>query len=120
MLSDDRILKNHERGAHIALTCRNHPNLRWTTKNIGFIGARSIFFAGSVEEGKRRDGFNVADPFTTIKRWLDEGIIKDFEDLRATVQSYKEMMDEGVVYECVCPGSDLIPAPEALKEEVRT
>jgi hypothetical protein len=32
-------------GEHIALTCRNHPELTWTTKNIDFIGARSIFFA---------------------------------------------------------------------------
>lgn len=33
-------------GQHIALTCRNHPELRWHTKNISHIGARSIFFAG--------------------------------------------------------------------------
>lgn len=32
-------------GRHIALTCQNHPDLTWTTKNIGYIGARSIFFA---------------------------------------------------------------------------
>jgi hypothetical protein len=31
-------------GQHIALTCKNHPNLRWSTKNIDFIGARSIFY----------------------------------------------------------------------------
>ena len=31
-------------GQHIALTCKNHPSLRWNTKNIGYIGARSIFF----------------------------------------------------------------------------
>jgi hypothetical protein len=35
-----------EYGAHIALTCEDHPDLRWTTKNIDFIGARSLFFAG--------------------------------------------------------------------------
>lgn len=29
---------------HVELTCRNHPELRWFTKNIDFIGARSIFF----------------------------------------------------------------------------
>lgn len=33
-------------GQHIVLTCVNHPDLRWTTKNIDFIGARSIFFSG--------------------------------------------------------------------------
>jgi len=32
-------------GDHIALTCVNHPDLRWHTKNIDFIGARSIFFS---------------------------------------------------------------------------
>lgn len=34
-------------GQHIALTCRNHPELRWNTKNISYIGARSIFFASA-------------------------------------------------------------------------
>jgi hypothetical protein len=33
-------------GQHIALTCVNHPELTWTTKNIGCIGARSIFYSG--------------------------------------------------------------------------
>lgn len=33
-------------GAHITLTCKNHPTLLWSTKNIDFIGARSIFVAG--------------------------------------------------------------------------
>jgi hypothetical protein len=32
-------------GAHIALQCRNHPLLRWHTKNIDYIGARSIFYS---------------------------------------------------------------------------
>lgn len=41
---DDRITKKAPRGQHIALTCRNHPDLRWSTKNISHIGARSIFF----------------------------------------------------------------------------
>ncbi len=31
-------------GQHIALYCVNHPHLRWSTKNIAPIGARSIFF----------------------------------------------------------------------------
>jgi hypothetical protein len=33
-------------GQHIVLTCANHRDMRWTTKNIDFIGARSIFYAG--------------------------------------------------------------------------
>lgn len=36
-------------GQHIALTCKNHPNLRWSTKNIDFIGARSIFYFSETE-----------------------------------------------------------------------
>lgn len=35
-------------GKHILLTCKNHPDLRWTTKNIAPIGSRNIFFEGSV------------------------------------------------------------------------
>ena len=31
-------------GQHILILCRNHPDLRWHTKNIDYIGARSIFF----------------------------------------------------------------------------
>jgi hypothetical protein len=31
-------------GQHIALTCKNHPDLRWSTKNISYLGARSIFY----------------------------------------------------------------------------
>lgn len=32
-------------GQHIALTCVNHPELRWSTKNIDSIGSRSIFYS---------------------------------------------------------------------------
>jgi hypothetical protein len=35
---------NQPYGQHIALTCKNHPDLRWSTKNIDFLGARSIFY----------------------------------------------------------------------------
>ena len=31
---------------HVTLTCKNHPHLRWYTKNVDHIGARSIFFQG--------------------------------------------------------------------------
>lgn len=39
-----------EYGRHIALRCKNHPHLRWSTKNIAPIGARSIFFSGNFGE----------------------------------------------------------------------
>lgn len=38
-------------GEHIALYCVNHPDLRWHTKNIDCIGARSIFYAGNPFDG---------------------------------------------------------------------
>lgn len=41
---DDRITKRYPRGQHIALMCRNHPALRWSTKNISPIGCRTIYF----------------------------------------------------------------------------
>lgn len=40
----DTIDPNQPWGQHIALTCKNHPDLRWSTKNISYIGARSIFY----------------------------------------------------------------------------
>lgn len=41
---DGRIVPWAVYGEHISLRCRNHPDLRWSTKNIQYIGARSIFF----------------------------------------------------------------------------
>jgi hypothetical protein len=43
---EDTIDPEQPWGEHIMLTCKNHPNLRWHTKNISYIGARSIFFSG--------------------------------------------------------------------------
>jgi hypothetical protein len=37
-------------GQHITLTCINHPDKFWTTKNIGYIGARSIFYHSPLGE----------------------------------------------------------------------
>jgi len=41
----DTIDPSQPYGQHIYLNCANHPELRWHTKNIGFIGARSIFYS---------------------------------------------------------------------------
>ena len=49
---DGRIVEFIEYGRHIALRCRHHPDLRWSTKNIGSIGARSIFYCGAIRDGK--------------------------------------------------------------------
>lgn len=40
----DRITEAAEYGEHVTLTCKNHPALRWSTKNIAPIGSRRIFF----------------------------------------------------------------------------
>lgn len=43
---------------HVMLTCKNHPELRWSCKSIaftpgfGYNGSRNIFFQGKLEEGK--------------------------------------------------------------------
>ena len=50
MFDETRIDPDQPWGQHIDLRCRNHPELRWHTKNIDFIGARTIFFRG-FEEG---------------------------------------------------------------------
>lgn len=42
---DERIITSAPYGVHIALTCKNHPNMFWNTKNIAPIGARSIFYS---------------------------------------------------------------------------
>ena len=44
--ASETIDPTQEYGQHIALTCVNHQDLRWSTKNIGWIGARSIFYSG--------------------------------------------------------------------------
>lgn len=42
---DERMTDMYPDTGHIPLRCKNHPEKRWSTKNIGFIGARSIFYA---------------------------------------------------------------------------
>lgn len=37
-------------GQHVPLYCVNHPDMRWSTKNIAPIGARNIFFNGKPGE----------------------------------------------------------------------
>lgn len=44
MPMDERIVTWARYGAHIPLKCKNHPEKRWSTKNISPIGARSIFY----------------------------------------------------------------------------
>ena len=41
---DGAICKECAPGEHIELRCKNHQHLTWSTKNLGYIGARTIFF----------------------------------------------------------------------------
>lgn len=91
-------------GTHIPMTCKNHPNLRWNTKNIG---GRSIFFSGSTESGK-----TAPNPI-----WPEKG---DLDGLLGAAGYVQNLLDKGYVFECNCPGSDLrkLEADE-IKPKVR-
>ncbi len=43
-MNDDRIVNYADYGIHIPLRCKNHPDKRWSTKNIIGVGARNIFY----------------------------------------------------------------------------
>lgn len=89
---------------HRILTCRNHSDLRWSTKEVaftegfGYNGARNIFFNGTPSgRGMYSDGSGLD---CTELRYNDQGTVV------------------GIVKECACPGTDLILAPEdALVKE---
>lgn len=76
---------------HRILTCKNHPQLRWSCKDIAwdghYNGARSIFFNGT-PSGK--------------------GMFSDNSGLDCT----HFWQDESYVEECACSSNGLILAPE--------
>lgn len=86
---------------HRILTCRNHPNLRWSCKdeaisNGGYNGTRRLFFDGEpTGEGLYSDasGLNCST-FAPIRN--DEGLVTGYKHIT----------------ECSCPVSDLVIAPE--------
>jgi hypothetical protein len=41
---EGRIVEHAEYGQHIALACKNHPDQKYTSKNIAPIGCRSLFY----------------------------------------------------------------------------
>ena len=43
-MSDGRLTTKAAYGKHIDLYCVNHPEKRWSTKNIGSIGSRNIYY----------------------------------------------------------------------------
>jgi hypothetical protein len=80
---------------HRILTCKNHPNLRWSCKEIawsGFYnGTRSIFFNGEP------DG---------------SGMYFDGSGLSCTTYFPDRPIGDRIVRECSCDSADLILAPE--------
>ena len=81
---------------HVVLTCKNHPHLRWSCKEIafeegngGYNGRRTLFFNGQAT-GKFYD-------------WGAPRCVKTVEG--------------ALIEECSCPASDLVKAPEDAKAE---
>ena len=73
------------------LTCKHHPNLRWSCKDIAisngtYNGTRNIFFDGTPS---------------------GQGMYHDGSGLDCTM-----IVDGKIVRECDCPPSDLVIAPE--------
>lgn len=132
-VSDGRIVDSAPYGQHIPLTCENHPELRWHTKNISPIGARSIFFAGTTEvdpeTGERKQAYMGPwlDWKDELKAYLDDvnpyarhmyGFEQPLEGDTPRMNSLDDVqewidgrraIEERFVVECKCPVSDLIP-----------
>ncbi len=76
---------------HRILTCKNHPELRWSTKDCawsdGYNGTRSLFFVG-IPDGA--------------------GMYADGSGLSCTTVT----LTGAIVRECACPSTALVLAPE--------
>src|ERR1044071_5505075 len=99
---DGRITPFAKYGEHIPLFCVNHPDLRWHTKNIGGIGARSIFFTGSADE--KYDN-NYSEYGCIIASMLRKGF-RDFVEFGYVLQYVAK---HKVPIECSCSIFDLMP-----------
>jgi hypothetical protein len=87
---------------HVILTCKHHPNLRWSTKECAvnadgsYNGLRNIFFNGEPSgRGMYHDGSGL-DCTTFVEERNEAG----------------QVTGGRIVDECNCPPSDLIRAPE--------
>lgn len=82
---------------HRILTCRNHPELRWSCKEVAWTtnpdgtgyynGARNIFFAG----------------------FIGSGMYSDKSGVRTL---YEDPLTGRYANECECSSHDLVLAPE--------
>ena len=82
---------------HVILTCKNHPNLRWSTKECAvnsdgaYNGSRNIFFNG--------------EP-------TGEGMYHDNSGLNCSRFKRNEASELILIEECQCAASELTFAPE--------
>lgn len=104
---DFRIDNSIPYGEALALTCRNHPNLRWQTKNIDWIGARSIFFLGGVDEEGNKvradDRMGIIHSIIGTKYVIDAQFA-----FQRWVDGFYFAVQDGMVWECPCSIRDLI------------
>lgn len=94
---------------HRILMCKNHPELRWSCKDIafspeandglgGYNGARRLFF----------NGVGKTNPDGTPKMYHDGSGL----DCTVFPAGHPYGQDDKYVQECVCPPEYLILAPE--------
>jgi len=63
-----------EYGRHIPLTCKNHPEKTWSTKNIDYIGARTLFYNLHNEVGQGQECECSLEDLKPIQPlWVDIG-----------------------------------------------
>jgi len=125
---DDRICKKIDRTDKVNLVCKNHPEKVWYTKNIEYIGARSIFWGGEyvwqppLKEPIWKPGYEmVGSPLKYVTHLLNGknpfntqiAVTEPYtwDDLVRFVEAVK-VLEQKYSFECDCSGRDLIISPE--------
>lgn len=85
---------------HVILTCKNHPELRWSTKKIAF----------SPEANNGQGGYNGTRHIFFIGELTGDGMYPDLSGLHCA--TYFPERADPIVAECQCNACDLIRAPE--------
>lgn len=97
---------------HAILTCKNHPNLRWSCKEIAvtpqgnegqgsYNGCRNIFFGGELRKGA------AGQPI-----WYEDGSGVYSDTYIEERDSIGKVSNIRIIRECDCSSRDLILAPE--------
>ena len=112
---DDRITNKVLRTDKVELTCRNHPKKSWYTKNIEYIGARTIFFYG--EDEKLSNEF-LPKRATAMKLLKEGNLLYQGEAAKNTPEMVEKLnanydeLEKKYAFECSCPISDLVLSPK--------